>query len=146
MANMADILSQKLGDIKDVPVMPVGTYRATITSIPKIDNFGKNQNLGAEFSFKLTSAEADVDAEELQAAGGIPQEPLTSTFWLTPKALPMLRAFLVDVCGLDADDAIKDALPQTVGVQVLAYIKHRSYTKNGEERKAVQIDGFAKAD
>lgn len=145
MANIAEILAMQLGDIKDVAPLPVGTYQGTITSIPKIDNFGQKANPGAEFSIKLTAPEADVDAEELAAAGGLPADPLTTVFWLTPKALPMLRAFLVDVCGLPGTDAIKDALPQTVGTNVLVTIGHRKYTKNGQERVAIQIDGFAKA-
>lgn len=145
MANVADILSQRLGDIKDVPPLPVGTYLGTITGIPKIDNFGQKQSPGAEFSIKLISAEADVDAEELAAAGGVPNDPLTTTFWLTAKALPMLRGFLVDVCGLDGNDSVKEALPQTAGCQVLVTVGHRKYVRNGQERVAVQIEGFAKA-
>lgn len=145
MANIGDILSMQLSDIKDVAPLPIGTYLGTITSIPKIDTFGQKQNSGAEFSIKLIAPEADVDAEELASAGGLPADPMTSIFWLTPKALPMLRAFLVDVCGLPGTDAIKDALPQTVGCNVLVSVNHRKYTKNGQERVAVQIDGFAKA-
>ena len=72
-ANQGDILSMRLGDIKDVPPLPVGTYEATITSIPKIDNFGQDQKPGVEFSFKLTSPQDDVDAEALAEAGGIPE-------------------------------------------------------------------------
>ncbi len=140
MANQADILSQRIGDVKEVPPTPIGTYAATITGIPKVDNFGKKQNLGAEFSFKLNSPQDDVDAEDLAAAGGIPENPMTYTFWLTPKALPMLTAFLADVLSIDATESIRDALPQVVGEQCLVVLEHNDW----KGRKLAKIEGFAK--
>lgn len=140
MASQADILSQRIGDVKEMPPLPIGTYAATIVSIPKIDNFGKKQNLGAEFSFKIGAPQDDVDAEDFAAAGGAPESPLTYTFWLTPKALPMLTAFLKDVLDINADESIRDALPQVVGGQCLVVIEHNEW----KNRKLAKIEGFAK--
>jgi len=140
MASQADILSQRIGDVKEMPPLPVGTYAATITGIPKIDNFGKKQNLGAEFSFKINAPQDDVDAEDLASAGGVPESPMTYTFWLTPKALPMLTSFLKDVLDIDASESIRDALPQVSGAQCLVTIEHSEW----KNRKLPKIEGFAK--
>lgn len=142
MTAISDILSQRISDVKETPPLPIGTYTATITGIPKIDNFGKKQNLGAEFSFKINAPQGDVDQEEFIAAGGAPDSPLTYTFWLTPKALPMLTAFLKDVLVISADESIRDALPQVAGAQCLVVIEHNDW----KNRTLAKIESFAKLD
>ena len=143
MTTQADILSMKLGDFKQMPPIPLGTYSATVTSIPKIEKMGRKQNLGAEFSFKLTGAQGDVDSDDLRAAGGLPDEPLTYTFWLTPKAMIIVQNVLVDVLGVAEGTSITDALAQVVGASCLVTIAHGT-SKRGNA--FAQIDGFAKAD
>lgn len=141
-ANQGDILSMRLGDIKDVPPLPVGTYEATITSIPKIDNFGQDGKPGVEFSFKLTAPQDDVDPELLAEAGGIPEVAQRYTFWRTAKAAPILRGFLVDVLGFNADDSMKDSLMQVQGMTCLVTIEHNEW----KGRTNARIRGFAKAE
>lgn len=140
MANITDILSQRIGDVKEMPPTPVGTYIATITGLPKIDNFGKKQNLGAEFSFKINSPTDDVDSEDLAAAGGVPESPLTYTFWLTPKALPMLTTFLKDVLDIGEGDSVQEGLQQVAGAQCLVTLEHQTW----KNRTLCKIEGFAK--
>ena len=139
--NTGDILSMRLGDIKDIPPIPVGTYAATITSIPKIDNFGQAQKPGVEFSFKLTAPQDDVDAEALAEAGGLPEAPLTYTFWRTSKAAGIFRSFLVDVLGFSEDEKPQDALMQVQGMEALVTIEHNTW----KGRTSSRIRGFAKA-
>lgn len=140
----SDILSMRLGEFKDIPPLPVGTYVATIASAPKIDKFGQKQNLGAEFAFKLNSPQDDVDRDDLAASGGVPSEPMTYTFWLTPKAAPMIQAFFNDVLDITGC-TIPEACMQSVGSQCLVTIAHGTSKKN-KDRKFAQIDGFAKLD
>lgn len=140
--NVGDILSMKLGDIKDVPALPVGTYLATITGVPKIDNFGQKQMPGVEMSFKLTAPQDDVDPEQLAEAGGLAQEPLTYTFWRSPKAAPILRSFLIDVLGFNEGEDVREALMQVTGMNVLVTIEHNSW----KNRISARIKGFAKAE
>lgn len=140
--NVGDILSMKLGDIKDVPALPVGTYAATITGVPKIDNFGQDQKPGVEMSFKLTAPQDDVDPEQLGEAGGIPADPLKYTFWRTAKAAPILRSFLIDVLGFAEGEDVRDALMQVTGMNVFVTIEHN----NWKNRTSARIKGFAKAE
>lgn len=141
-ANQGDILSMRLGDIKDVPALPVGTYEATITSVPRIDNFGQKNQPGVEFSFKLTAPQDDVDPEMLAEAGGIPEAPLTYCFWRSSKAAPILRSFLQDVLGFGPDEDVREALMQVQGHNVLVTIEHNTWNN----RTSARIRGFAKAE
>lgn len=146
MATSIDsILSGRLGEFKPVPPLPVGTYLATITGIPKIDKMGQKQNMGVEFSFKLTQPMDDVDPDLLAQAGGVPEEPLNYTFWLTHKAAHMIQAFLLDVVGVPAGISIPDACQQVTGSQVLVTIEHKPGRKNKDAMFA-NISGFAKVD
>lgn len=143
MATYEDILTMRLGDFKDVPPIPVGTYLATITTIPKIDKFGRDQKQGAEYSFKLVEPQGDVDPEALQEAGGLPEEPMTYTFWLTKKAGIIIQRFLLDVIGIAPGTSLPDGIAQCQGEQCLVSVIHGTSKKTG--RAFAMIDGFAKA-
>lgn len=143
MANYQDILSTPMNEIKDPVLLPEGTYLAQIMGTPKIDKFGRNQTDGAEFSFKLIQPLGDVNPEELNEAGGVPEKLFTSTFWLTPDAKSVLKGFFTDVIGLDAALSLGEGLTQVAGAQVHVSIKHKISKKNG--RPYPLIDGFAKA-
>jgi hypothetical protein len=143
MADHQSILSQKIKDIKDVPMLPEGSYLATISGTPKVGNFGQKNTPGAEFSFKLNSPLDDVDPEMLGAAGGIPDMPMTYTFWDTPKAGGILREFLDNVIQADAEQSPLEIFPELAGTQVVVVINHSENKKTG--RKYAQINKFARA-
>ena len=81
--------------------------------------------------------------EALNAAGGVPEKLFTYTFWLTADARSILKAFNVDVLGLDPTLSLGECLTQVAGEKVNVSIKHRISKKNG--RAFPQIDSFAKA-
>ncbi len=143
MATYDDVLSTPMNQVKDPVPLPEGSYLATITGTPKIDKFGKNQTDGAEFSFRLNAPMEDVNPEDLQLAGGVPERPFTYTFWLTPDARSILKGFFVEVVGLDDTLTLGEGLTQVAGAQVVATVKHQISKKNG--RPFPQISGFAKA-
>lgn len=144
MTSYQDILSTPMKDIKDPPATPAGTYLATVVGLPKIDKFGQRSTDGVEFSFKLVAPLGDVNPEDLQAAGGLPDKLFNYCFWLTKDAIPILRQFLVEILGQDESMTPGEGITQAPGAQVNITLKHIVAKKTN--RTIAVVDGFSRAE
>lgn len=85
LGNFADLANVKVGDVEAPKPIPNGHYKAIFTG-PYKPHKAKSGNQAMRFPFKLVEAGDDVDAEELAAAGGLPQKEFTHDFWMSPDA------------------------------------------------------------
>lgn len=83
--NFSDLSNVKLKDATPPPLIPEGWYQGQITGLMKQRN-AKSGNLGLEFPFILAAALDDVDAEALEAAGGLPKKTFSYTWWMSEEA------------------------------------------------------------
>lgn len=140
----ADILNTARDDIKEPQPLPLGSYVAMVKGLPRIDKGGKNNNDFAEYEFSLVSAGADVDQNELAAAGGLPRD-LKHTFWITPKSLFIIERFF-EAAQIDRVSAptISEALTQTPGRSVtIQVVLGKANAKTGKQY--AEISNFAPA-
>lgn len=119
MATYTDILNTPLNEVTEPQPLPVGTYVGTVKAMPKVDKGGKNNNDFAEVEFSLVAAQADVNPDELAAAGGLPRD-FSHTFWITPKSSFMVKRFLIAAGAVDENSAasIGEGLTQVQGRSV----------------------------
>jgi hypothetical protein len=85
MVDFSELANVKVGDVQAPKLIPVGHYQAVITGLMK-PHAAKSGNTAMRFPFKLIAAGDDVDAEELQAAGGLPDRDFSIDFWMSPDA------------------------------------------------------------
>lgn len=83
--------------------MPEGHYLAQFAGPMSEHKAGKSGNLAMRFQFKLVGAGEDVDAEELQKAGGIPDKTYHIDFWMSPDARYRFTDFACKAQGLSDD-------------------------------------------
>lgn len=86
MSIFSDLANTKLGEVEPPKNVPTGHYQAIFTGMWK-EHKAKSGNTAARFPMKLVAPGDDVDAEELSAAGGIPDKNYTFDFWMSPDAL-----------------------------------------------------------
>ena len=127
--NFNNILNDKIEDIKRPPNVPVGTYRASVKSIPEIIQRGDFEIL--EFQMQLVEAQEDVSAEDLAAYGGLgPLSRLRRSFLFNTtddaafkRTEYDLRRFLADHLKCATDDmALKEAINASMGAQCLVFV------------------------
>lgn len=131
-ANFSDVLNKKLDTVEKPKPLPAGTYFALINAAPDIKPRGQNNNLAAEFTFKILQPTEDVDAEALAEQGGIRDRTLRYTLWLTDDALWRAKQF-IENCGVeDTDISLTQGLQACIGAQVKVLVKQVP-SKDGEE-------------
>lgn len=142
-ANFSDVLNKKLDTIEKPKPLPIGTYYALINGAPEIKPRGQNNTLSAEFKFKILQPDEDVNADDLEAAGGLKKErEMRFTLWLTEDALWRAKQF-VENCGVDDTNmSLSQALQSCVGCQVKVKVKHVP-SQDGQELYA-NIDKIIK--
>ena len=74
--------------------LPPGTYRCTVTGMPRYDKSAKKQTPFVEFTLTPTSARDDVDKEDLAAMGGVAGKTIKATYYLTEDAAWRLKKFI----------------------------------------------------
>ncbi len=87
MSIFDDLKNTKVGDVEAPPILPTGHYLAMFNG-PWKEHKAKSGNVALRYPFRVVSACADVDADQLAAAGGIPSKKVfTTDFYLSPEAL-----------------------------------------------------------
>lgn len=129
---LASILDRQGSEIERPKPLPVGTYRAIVVGAPRFDKSTKKGTDYVEFTLKFTSAEDDVDEDDLAHAltkpsgQTIPLAEKTNrvTFYLTEDATWRLKDFLKH-CGVyDESQSLRQMIANTQNAEVLAVIKH----------------------
>lgn len=85
MTSFAELAQVQVGTIERPKPLPEGHYQAVITG-PAKEHIAKSKNLALRFPFKVVAAGEDVDAEALEAAGGLPDKEYYIDFWMSPDA------------------------------------------------------------
>jgi hypothetical protein len=138
MANQtfASILDRPSREAAPPPVIPQGSYVATVNGFPRRDKSSKKQTEFVEFTLTLVQPltndrgdPKDVNAEELKAIGGVSGKQIRDTYYLTDAAEYRLTKFLDD-CNLPDEDEAGEALTHREridlinGNQIGVFIKH----------------------
>ena len=129
--NFASILDRPGSEIEKPQPLPIGTYLTRVVGLPRYDKSAKKQTEFVEFTHQIISAEADVDAEELEIAGGLTNregEPrqIKNTFYITEASAWRLTQFLEHL-GFDFSDdelTLREAAEASANREVYISIKH----------------------
>ena len=76
----ASVLDMPASDIERPKPLPVGSYVCVVQGQPRIDKSAKKQTEFVEYTLKLLEALDDVDADGLEAVGGIKDKTTKVTF------------------------------------------------------------------
>jgi hypothetical protein len=101
-SNFAELAQVRVGEVERPKPVPEGHYSAVITG-PMKEHKAKSGNLAMRFPFKLLGPGDDVDAGELENAGGIPDKEFTLDFWMSPDARFRFTDFACKAQGLSDD-------------------------------------------
>src|ERR1700761_2137776 len=138
-ASFESILDTPAAEVERPKPLPIGTYTAIVKGLYEEVISNQKKTPGVQFTFALTSAGEDVDAEELEAMGGITDKFLknnSTTFWLTPDSLWRLTEFLEQACGIDMDGkTVRQALADTPNTEVRLVIIHEA-NQSGDQKFA----------
>lgn len=120
----ASILDAPAQDFVAPPPIPVGSYVAIVSGLPRIDKSSKKQTEFVEFTLNIQSALDDVDQEELKAMGGIAGTTIKDTYYITEKSAYRLRETLEHM-GIETEGkAFRPMLDETPGKQYVIVIGH----------------------
>lgn len=131
--NFADILDTPMDDVEKPKPLPTGSYVWQITETvldqtkPKD---GKEPTPYVSLKCAAVSALEDVDADELEAAGGLrlaDGSPKTTKqdFYITAAALYRLKEFASDVIGMDVvGKSTGEVIQELVNQQFVGTIVH----------------------
>jgi hypothetical protein len=84
-SNFAELAQVRVGEVERPKPVPEGHYSAVITG-PMKEHKAKSGNFAMRFPFKLSAPGDDVDTDDLQAMGGLPDKEYTIDFWMSPDA------------------------------------------------------------
>lgn len=84
-ATFAELANVKVGEVERPKPIPVGHYSAQFTG-PAKEHKARSGNVALRFPFKLTGALDDVDTDDLETAGGVPEKEFALDFWMSPDA------------------------------------------------------------
>jgi hypothetical protein len=86
MTSFAELAQVKVDTVERPKPIPAGHYQAVIVG-PAKEHKAKSGNLALRFPFKLVGPGEDVDADALEAAGGLPTDKeFYLDFWMSPDA------------------------------------------------------------
>lgn len=128
MANFASILDKPSADAERPKPLPQGSYICVVQGLPRFDKSSKKQTDFAEFKLQPLQAQDDVDADDLEAMGGLVNKTIKATFYLTEASEYRLKEFLTD-CGIPEEEdgeklTHRQRIEMSPGTQVGAFIKH----------------------
>jgi hypothetical protein len=115
MSVFSDLAQTRIEDVERPKPIPAGHYQALVTG-PAKEHKAKTGNTALRFPFKLVAPGDDVDAEELDAAGGLPDKEYTMDFWMSPDARWRFTEF-VKAIGGPAEGTLMEAAEWLAGSQ-----------------------------
>lgn len=124
-STFAELAQTKVGSVEAPKPIPTGFYQAIITG-PFVEHRTKSQKLAARFPLQLVAPHEGVDAEELEARGGLPEKPLNYDFYMTPEAMYRFTDFAKAVFGVGEEANLIEALETvgTAGTPFMVEVKH----------------------
>lgn len=131
MANLEEQLAKQAAEIEPPKPIPVGTYLCIVDGQPTFLQLGQNKTDAVDFMMKIAQPMDDVDQSalaEFTAKGDvIAGKRIKRRLFLTEDSIFMLKQFLTDSLGIDeTGKTLKQMIPEALGKQVYATVKHRS--------------------
>lgn len=123
--NFSALLNKPMTEVERPKPLPQGSYTCVVKGLPRYDKSSKKQTDFVEFILQPLAAGEDVDDEALQAMGGFVNKTIKATYYLTEDSLFRLKDFLTHL-GIEEEGNFTQAIDQTPGKQVIAFIKHRA--------------------
>ena len=112
------LLDTNADDVKAPQPLPAGDYTFRVDRY----EFGESSQKGTPFvryMLKPTAAGDDVDEEMLAEVGEWQQKDMRATFYLSERAMFMLRNFLENACEIEVEGrTFKELIPEAVGCEV----------------------------
>ena len=146
MPDFDALLNAEVTSVERPPNPPSGSWNVLIKAYKDIVS-DKKKTPGIEFEIGLVSPCADVDKEEFEEYSQTEdhtQRKFRYTFWLTEKAMIMLREFLEKLDVNITGKTFKQALPETVGKMCIAYLAHTPSDRPGDKTIFANITAFTK--
>lgn len=148
MVNFADALKVNVEDVERPPLPPQGHYTFRVSKQPTFGEVGSEEKgMYDTIDFRLQAVEAheDVDAEDLETAGGVGAINLRHRFMFNQgddpesqqrhaQSMFNLRRFLTDHLEIDAGDmSMAQAIDASIGHMCKANVQWRQNPNNAEE-------------
>lgn len=153
MADVNQMLDTNLDEVRPPQPVPGGTYILCVNDHEIIESREK-KTPGVQFDLGIASVCDDVPSEAVQDYEQAAGEPITAkhfknnqtTFWLSPKALFMLKDFL-EKCGVNTKGRpIKAALGDVKGCTVKAVIGQTVSNRPGDTSVFNEIQSWLPAE
>jgi hypothetical protein len=147
--NFASILDEAPGEVRRAPPAPAGTYHCKVGQWEPGQS-SKKKTPFIKFALRPLMALEDVDAEQLEEAGGIEGRNLSVTFYITEDAVAMLDEFHQN-CGLDLKTLEAQGVSRrarndmVMNADVLAVVTHR-VDEQDPSRVFAEVRRTARAD
>jgi hypothetical protein len=134
-------LSQtRVGDVERPPMLPVGHYAANIVGQAERGQSAKKQTLFVKFPLRFTEPMDDVDQEELQAVGGLPDKNQDLTMYLTEKTLHRFTDLVKGMGGSEDFNVVEGiGYLEECGEPLVVKVTHEADERN-PERVFLRID------
>lgn len=128
--NFASLLDTPSVDVKAPPTFPAGPWHWRIIGQPRFDKSSKKQTEFVEFTLKPIAALEGVEQDDLDAFGEFKDKTLPATFYITDKALNMLKEFLTH-CGIPEMDGeakltLRQRIDEAMNCEVIGDIRHEA--------------------
>lgn len=126
-ATFESILDTPVADVERPKPLPAGTYDAIVKGLYEEGVSAQKKTPFVRFTYAITNAGDDVDAQELEDMGGITDKTIKDTYYTTPDALFRLTDVLTNM-GLDGLDTktIRQALSETPNCEIRIVVGHRT--------------------
>lgn len=140
--SFAALLDKPADEIEAPKPIPTGFYRVTNTKF-EMGESNQKKTPFVRFEVALLSVEAEVDEDELEAAGGTEGKTLRQTFYLTPDSMFRVKQFATDILGVDTKGlSLGEVIQSCLQIPYIASVTHtqspdgtRVYTEIGTTAK-----------
>ena len=150
-ADLDALLDVSMDDVVEPGQTPAGSYLAQITNFEQGES-SKKKTPFFEFEFSILDVGEDVDEEALEEAGGrdaIIGRTVSDEFYITEKALFMLKNFLENALGFEVEgltlrQVLSETVPQALGQQVWVHVIRETFPRrNGETGTRAVIQDYS---
>jgi hypothetical protein len=140
--SFAALLDKPADEIEAPKPIPTGFYRVMNTKF-EMGESAKKKTPYVQFEVSLISAEAEVDEDELEAAGGTEGKTLRQTFYLTPDSMFRVKEFAQNILGVETKGlSLGEVIQSSLQIPYIASVNHtpspdgsRIYTEIGTMAK-----------
>lgn len=123
MSDFNALLDRQGSSFEKPKPLPAGHYEGTISKLITKEVNVKNRETGdmekrtlGEMFVRATSAGEDVDADALEAYGGLSaRSTLRHTWWLEEDSMHEFISFCENVLGFDADNTVREHIDAVAG-------------------------------